>query len=281
MVMRDDMIFKPSYEIGATVTNKEITAEFLCGNMGGMRRARATNTLVIISDHTKGLYDDKWYGDVLHYTGMGKVGDQVLDGNQNRTLFDSDTNGVAVYLFEVLEARKYIYLGPVKLAGSPYQEIQEDDNGDPRKVWMFPVKPVEPVTIGDEAFRSYEKAQKAKVRGLTKAELKARAKECSKKEASSRNVTSTTYVRDQSIAEYAKECAGGICQLCGTPAPFKDRNGSPYLGSHHIIWLAAGGADSVDNTIALCPNCHRKMHVINDPADVKLLLEKAKKNLED
>lgn len=53
----------------------------------------------------------------------------------------------------------------------------------------------------------------------------------------------------------------------------------PYLESHHIIWLAAGGADSVDNTIALCPNCHRKMHVINDSSDVKILLEKVMKNL--
>lgn len=273
------MMFKPSYEIGATVTHLDITSEFHCGNMGGMRRAKATNTLVIISDHTKGLYDDKWYGDVLHYTGMGKIGDQVLDGNQNKTLFYSDTNGIAVHLFEVLEAKKYIYHGPVKLAGSPYQEVQKDDNGDLRKVWMFPVKPLETVAIDDEAFKSYEKSQRAKVRVLTRDELKARAKECSKIVASSRDVTSTTYVRDPNIAEYAKECAGGICQLCGNPAPFKDRNGSPYLESHHIIWLSAGGADSVDNTIALCPNCHRKMHVINHPADVKILLAKAKKNL--
>lgn len=273
------MYFMPSYAIGATVTHQDICAEFHCGNMGGMRRAKATNTLIIISDFTKSLYDDKWYGDILHYTGMGKVGDQVLDGNQNRTLFDSDTNGIAVHLFEVLEAKKYFYHGPVKLAGNPYQDIQKDNNGDLRKVWMFPVKPVDPATIGGGAFLAYEKARKAKAQRLTPVELKEKAKECSRKKASTRNVTTTTYVRDQNIIEYAKECARGICQLCGEPAPFKDKNGSPYLETHHIVWLAAGGADSVDNTIALCPNCHRKMHVINDPMDVKVLLEKAKKNL--
>jgi len=273
------MAFKPSYEIGATVTHQEICNEFKCGNMGGMRRAKATNTLVIISDHTKGLYDDKWYGDVLHYTGMGKIGDQVLDGNQNRTLFDSDTNGIAVHLFEVLEAKKYIYHGQVKLAGKPYQEIQNDDNDNPRKVWMFPVKPIDAVAIGDKSFEAYENARKAKVRVLSKDELKARAKECSRKDASSRNVTTTTYVRDQNVSEYAKSCADGLCQLCGKPAPFKDKSGEPYLETHHIIWLSAGGADSVENTIALCPNCHRKMHVVNAPSDVRVLLEKAKKNL--
>ena len=40
--------------------------------MGGMRRSLTTNSLVIVSDHTKELYDDKWVDDVLHYTGMGK-----------------------------------------------------------------------------------------------------------------------------------------------------------------------------------------------------------------
>lgn len=273
------MAFIPSFKIGSAVTHQELYKEFQCANIGGMRRAKATNTLVIISDHTKGLYDDKWYGDTLHYTGMGKIGDQVLDGNQNRTLFDSETNGVEVHLFEVCEPKKYIYHGPVKLADEPYQEIQKDDNGNLRKVWMFPVKPMETVVISDSAFKTYEEVQKAKVQALTKAELKTKANECSRKVASSRSINTTTYVRDQNVSEYAKVCADGTCQLCGNPAPFKDRNDTPYLEAHHIIWLAAGGADSIDNTIALCPNCHRKMHVVDDPSDVKVLLEKAKKNL--
>lgn len=43
------------FKIGQKVTNSEIISEFKCGNMGGMRRSKATNSLVIISDHTKGL----------------------------------------------------------------------------------------------------------------------------------------------------------------------------------------------------------------------------------
>lgn len=94
------MAFVAPFRIGETVTNAQIVESFKVGNMGGMRRSKKTNTLVIICDHTKGLYDDKWYGDVLHYTGMGKVGDQTLAGNQNGTLYNSSTNGVAVHLFE-------------------------------------------------------------------------------------------------------------------------------------------------------------------------------------
>ena len=38
-----------------------------------------------------------------------------------------------------------------------------------------------------------------------------------------------------------------------------------------MIWLSQGGQDSIENTVALCPNCHRKMHIINDQADVAKL----------
>lgn len=128
------------FKIGETVTNADIVAEFHCGNMGGMRRSRATNSLVIISDNTKGLYEDKWFGDVLHYTGMGKNGDQDLNFMQNKTLAQSNTNGVEVHLFEALEPKKYIYRGIVSLADKPYQEIQKGEDGAPRKVWVFPLK---------------------------------------------------------------------------------------------------------------------------------------------
>ena len=45
--------------------------------MGGMRYSKTTNILVIVSDYVKGIYHDKWVGGALHYTGMGKNGDQV------------------------------------------------------------------------------------------------------------------------------------------------------------------------------------------------------------
>ena len=77
-------MFNPGLKIGQILKNADIVDTFKCGNMGGMRRSKKTNTLMLISDHTKGLYDDMWHGDVLHYTGMGKVGDQVLEGNYER-----------------------------------------------------------------------------------------------------------------------------------------------------------------------------------------------------
>ncbi|MEE7094460.1 HNH endonuclease, partial [Escherichia coli O10] len=37
-------------------------------------------------------------------------------------------------------------------------------------------------------------------------------------------------------------------------------DGTPFLEVHHIEWLSKGGEDSVENAIALCPNCHRQAH---------------------
>lgn len=84
--------------------------------------------------------------------------------------------------------------------------------------------------------------------------------------------TTQSIRRDGYVARYAKVRANGICQLCGKEAPFLGADGEPYLESHHIVWLAKGGADSVENTVALCPNCHRKMHVVKDAQDVEHLI---------
>lgn len=81
------MSFDPGLELGDKITNADVVKIFACGNMGGMRRSKKTGTLVIISDETKGLYRDEWQEGILYYTGMGKVGNQVLNGNQNGTLF--------------------------------------------------------------------------------------------------------------------------------------------------------------------------------------------------
>lgn len=73
------------------------------------------------------------------------------------------------------------------------------------------------------------------------------------------------------IRKHVIERAHGHCQLCGCAAPFKDSEGHPYLEVHHVIPIRDGGKDSLDNLVALCPNCHRKMDVNQDAADKKKL----------
>lgn len=273
------MGIKPTFKVGDILSNNEIREAYKIGNMGGMRKSNTYNCLVIISDHTKGLYEDKWYGDELHYTGMGLQGDQVLQGNQNGTLYHSDTNGVEVHLFEVLDSGEYTYRGIVELSGKPYQEEQLDVEGHMRKVWMFPIKPIAgaPVVTADK-LKSAQEAKKKRAEAMSMADLEKAAIANSTTKPGTRNVVSTEIVRNPYVSELAKRVADGKCELCGQPATFKDKKGKPYLETHHIIWLSKGGADSIDNTVALCPNCHRKMHIVNDADDVKTLLAIAKDN---
>ncbi len=78
---------------------------------------------------------------------------------------------------------------------------------------------------------------------------------------STTNVASIKYNRNPYIVEYAKRKAKGVCQDCHKPAPFIGKpSGEPFLETHHIVPLANGGEDTIENTIALCPNCHRKRH---------------------
>lgn len=266
------MSYTPSFQIGDIVSNDILHTEFRVGNMGGMRKSNTYNCLVLISDHTKGLYEDKWYGNDLHYTGMGKTGDQVLQGNQNGTLYYSDTNGVEVHLFEVLDPGEYTYRGVVKLAGKPYQEQQDDVDGNPRNVWMFPLRPISggAVVTEDELQKQHERRQ-AQAEGMALRQLEQAAKARSSDTPASRSVTTTQIERDEFVAEYVKRISNGKCALCRQPAPFRDKKGRAYLECHHIIWLSKGGADSIENAVALCPNCHRKMHIVNDPRDVRIL----------
>lgn len=136
------ILFNPRLKIGQILKNADIVSTFKCGNMGGMRRSKTTNTLVIVSDYTKGIYHDKWIGGVLHYTGMGKNGDQDINWAQNATLAACGYNGVDIHLFEVIDAGEYVYCGKIELVDKPYTETQPGEDGAPRKVWMFPIRPV-------------------------------------------------------------------------------------------------------------------------------------------
>ena len=132
---------------GTHYSNNDIFSTFLCSPQGGMRRSKRTNTLVLIANHAYSIYKDRWNDGVLNYTGMGKKGSQVLDGNQNITLFDSANNGVVVHLFEVFNPNIYTYKGQVQLADKPFIEKQDDVDGWTRDVWVFPLKLIDSSTI--------------------------------------------------------------------------------------------------------------------------------------
>lgn len=74
-------------------------------------------------------------------------------------------------------------------------------------------------------------------------------------------VTTTVFERNPDVVAEVLFLANGVCQLCERPAPFLRRsNNEPYLEVHHVVPLSEGGDDTVENCVAICPNCHRKAH---------------------
>ena len=202
---------------------------------------------------------------------MGENGEQDINYMQNRTLNESKSNGIDVFLFEVWNSGEYTYRGKVALAGEPYQTEQLDQKRELRKVWIFPLKIMEKENCidGDIIYRQSEIKRK-RVRHISD-EYLIKVADSVKGKPGIREIKTTTFQRSEYVVEYAKRRANGKCQLCGHDAPFKDKNGDAYLEVHHIEWLSKGGEDTIFNAVALCPNCHRKMHSLGLEEDIKKL----------
>ena len=163
--------------IGNVYSNNEIAKVFKCSTQGGMRRSHSTNTLVTFSDHTKGIYEDKWIindkgEEILLYTGMGQEEDQDIEFGQNKTLNESRNNGVRVYLFEALKPGEHIFMGQVELADEPFTDYQAG-----RKVWLFPLRVVgKKYFLPKELINEKEHEKEKATRRLSDEELRARKK---------------------------------------------------------------------------------------------------------
>ena len=276
-------MFDPKLAIGQVITEKEVHDIFSCQTTLGIRMSKKNNLFVIMSGSAKKkVYDDQWIGDTLYYNGTDinsdNNGGQTLTrgrGNNNSQLnqvwYTEDEKKPQIFLFVKHQANRCIYKGEVYLSQKPFMAPRHDDPS--KKVWIFPLTllSVNSSSNHDNYISAERKAYSIDFDLLydkVKGNLSKKQVSCIPKQHST---TSLVYDRNPEIAAYAKRRANSICDLCGNPAPFTDKNGHPYLESHHIKWLSDGGADAIENVVALCPNCHRKMHIINDACDVERL----------
>jgi predicted HNH restriction endonuclease len=113
----------------------------------------------------------------------------------------------------------------------------------------------EAAVIQDEFQQSVQKALQ------DSAELRRTRLEKASAKPSRKTVNTVVFVRNPDVVAEVLLRAKGICEGCREPAPFKRKiDNSPYLEVHHRIPLAQDGEDTVENAVALCPNCHRERH---------------------
>ena len=76
-------------------------------------------------------------------------------------------------------------------------------------------------------------------------------------------ISTTGFERSQEVKAWVLQSASGICESCNEPAPFTAK-GVDYLEVHHVHPLASGGSDTIQNAVAICPNCHKALHHSDD-----------------
>lgn len=86
--------------------------------------------------------------------------------------------------------------------------------------------------------------------------------------------SATSFRRSVEVAAWVLKHARGKCELCSEPAPFVRVTGEGYLEVHHVQPLAEGGPDTVENAVAVCPNCHRAAHHARNASDIADRLRK-------
>jgi 5-methylcytosine-specific restriction protein A len=263
--------FNVTLKAGDTIDNNALHTIFRCSLLGPMRRSLSTGSLVLIADHSKAGCEDKWIGKVFHFTGMGAIGEQGVGSRQNTTLAKSRENGVGLYLFEVFYEGNYVYIGEVELMDNPYRSRQLDCEKNMRDVLVFPLQlrsHKNPPLIKPEVPEAGGEPGRRNVRVLPPVTAGVPAEKPGK---NGEHDAFADLSGRETTGENAKRNANGLCQLCGLPAPFAGHDGQPYLEVHHIVPLKEGGNHTAGNVVALCPNCHRKMHVLNLQADVTKL----------
>ncbi len=91
----------------------------------------------------------------------------------------------------------------------------------------------------------------------------------------------SVYSRNNALRAFVKARANYSCEMpnCDYIA-FEKENGEKYIEVHHLIPLSEDGEDSVLNTVALCPTCHRKIHYAQNKEQLKETLEEFIRNLD-
>jgi 5-methylcytosine-specific restriction protein A len=260
--------FSMPLEPGDVVENETLRALFRCSLQGSLRRSAAAGGLVLVADHTQPWDEDKWIGKVFHFTGMGAAGEEGPESRQNRTLAESRETGVRLWLFEVFTRGQYTYIGEVGLMDSPYRSRQAGADKTLRDVLVFPL-----AIKGHKnpPLLKKEDGGETTLRTLEEITRETRTRPEPVPEPAARLAFPDLFAPDPDVAECARRNANGLCQLCGLAAPFTGHDGQPYLEIHHIVPLGEGGTDTIGNVAALCPNCHRKMHILKLQTDVARL----------
>ena len=204
-------------------------------------------------------YEDRFRADgIFLYTGEGQVGDMRFV-RANRALRDHEAEGRRVFLFEQTRKSYVRFVAEVRCDGH-HLETRPDRNGEPREAIVFHLEVLEAGRKPESLADDIEVLKPSSLARMSMHELRGRALSSASNSPDARQRTVAVQNRAEAIRQYALKRAAGVCESCLQPAPFHGKKG-PYLEVHHLHRLSDGGPDHPDAVAAVCPNCHREIHV--------------------
>jgi 5-methylcytosine-specific restriction enzyme A len=232
----------------------DIHAKFGGQQQGGIITP-SQHPLVIIITGEEGIahgYDDRTRDDgVFEYFGEGQVGDMVLQRG-NLAIASHAADGKSLLLFR--KTKEGLRFVGEMVYEKHHLEKAPDREGKQRDAIVFELRPLSAIVeTNEEASEAEPPKTLEELRALAKAAVGTIPLT---KTASSRNI----YQRSRDVRNYVLARAAGQCEGCKALAPFVRKDGTAYLEPHHIRRVSDGGPDDPSFVIALCPNCHRRVH---------------------
>lgn len=255
----------PSFQVGGIYNRREDIHGHYGGQQQGGISTPADYPLVFLFTSESGSrfgYVDQFQDDgTFWYTGEGQEGDMRMNRG-NRAIREHEANNKELHLFESVGQGEVRYVGQATYLSHHWEE-RPDVNGNMRDAIVFELA-VETEAVDQETSEASEPSTEydanRNLRNRTLEELRDLALDQPRPSASEEERRENVYLRSKAVKEYVLQRADGLCEGCGEEAPFITNKGRPYLEAHHIRRLSDGGPDHPRWVIALCPNCHRRVH---------------------
>ncbi len=249
----------PSFSVGVEYNRRaDIHGVYGGQERGGIATPSSIPAIFLFTGERGGRYgyEDGFRADgIFLYTGEGQSGDMEWKRG-NLAIRESESLGKELYLFE--ESRKGFvrFIGRCRYIGHHLEE-RSDSEDKSRKAIVFELE-----VIGQtNAPREEAPAQSEKnLDRLTMEELREAARKTAPLSATPKQRQTIVHYRSEAVKRVVLRRSKGKCEGCEQAAPFLTKKGKPYLEPHHTTRRADGGPDSPEFVVALCPNCHRRVH---------------------
>lgn len=230
-------------KVGSIISHAEIHI-YLGGSTQGavVRRNKKKNIFILVLDNKHNTFNPNGIISFNYQGAKAKI-------DESKNLLKYKELNSKIYAFKQVGKNKYKYLGLVNIG-----KYQGSINGN-KYIELIPITNTNPTSNTPTVINDAKDLPEP-----TTKEVK--------------EVKVNQFKRNQKVVDETKRRANGKCDLCGEEAPFNTIEGEPYLECHHVIYIANNGPDRIYNTVALCPNCHKKIHILGDTEDKNKLINK-------